>query len=122
MIYHLENTCKNKDDKDKTTKLEEQIIELQKTVSNMQNKTVNNEINNSMINNNSNNNNTVNNIIYINKTGTEDVLKLTKTEIADIFDKSLSSVESFVKTINFNDRLHLFLGTLCFPKNKNWVV
>jgi hypothetical protein len=56
----------------------------------------------------------VNNIIYINKTGTENVLKLTKKEIADIFDKSLSSVETFVKTINFNERLpenHSFCTT-----------
>ena len=64
--------------------------------------------------NNNSNNNTVNNTIYINKLGTENLLELTRTEIANIFDKRLLSLEAFVKTINFNERLpsnHSFCTT-----------
>ena len=54
-------------------------------------------------NNNSNNlvnNGTVNNIIYINKTGSENVLELNESEINEIFNKERAKLKNnFVPTI-----------------------
>ena len=103
MTYHLNNTCKNKDKheikEDKITKLEKQVAELQKIV--LENKSTTN-INNGTINN---TNNTVNNIIYINKTGSENLLELNNVETTEIFSKEISGVVSLIKFINFNERL-----------------
>ena len=67
-----------------------------------------NNISNNTLNNISNNNSNVNNgtvNIYINKTGTENVLELNDTEKNEIFNKELSGIVSFIKFINFNERL-----------------
>jgi hypothetical protein len=99
--YHITNTCKIKNnDTNKINILESEIIELKNKINNITNyKTLNNNINN-----NSNvNQGTVN--IYINKTGTENVLELNESEKNEIFNKELSGIVSFIKFINFNERL-----------------
>lgn len=97
--YHKNNTCKMKNNNIKINKLEDEIIELKNKITNISNNTLNN-----ISNNNSNvNNGTVN--IYINKTGTENVLELNDSEKNEIFNKELSGIVSFIKFINFNERL-----------------
>ena len=98
--YHITNTCKNKNADDKITKLEKQVAELQKIVSQTKISTTNN-INNGTINNINN----INNIVYINKTGTENLLELTEQETKEIFSKEISGVVSLIKFINFNERI-----------------
>jgi hypothetical protein len=83
----------------KINKLEDEIIELKNKINNISNNTLNNISN---INSNVNNG-TVN--IYINKTGTENVLELNESEKNEIFNKELSGIVSFIKFINFNERL-----------------
>jgi superfamily II DNA/RNA helicase len=94
--YHKNNTCKLKTN---------HII-----INNIE------QPNNNITNNNITNNNTLNNIsnsnvnngtinIYINKTGTENVLELNECEKNKIFDKELCSIFLFIKFINFNERL-----------------
>lgn len=70
--------------------MKKELVELKNT------KTKHNIINNGTI---------INNIIYINKTGTENLLDLNDIECAEIFSKEFSSVVSLVKFINFNERL-----------------
>ena len=98
--YHKVNTCKIKNNEtNKINILENEIIELKNKINNISNNTLNN-----ISNNNSNvNNGTVN--IYINKTGTENVLELNDSEKNEIFNKELSGIVSFIKFINFNERL-----------------
>jgi hypothetical protein len=95
------NTCKIKNNEiNKINILEDKIEQLENKINNISNNTLNNNISN----NNSNvNNGTVN--IYINKTGTENVLELNDSEKNEIFNKELSGIVSFIKFINFN----------CFP-------
>jgi hypothetical protein len=81
----------------KINKLEDEIIELKNKINNISN------ISNNTLNNNNVNNGTVN--IYINKTGTENVLELNDSEKNEIFNKELSGIVSFIKFINFNERL-----------------
>jgi hypothetical protein len=107
--YHLETACKKKDVVDKTTLLEKELNELKNKFNLFESKTINPSINNSSINN-----GTVNNIIYINKTGNENLLELNKKEVTEIFDKDLTSVLTFVEKLNFNERLpsnHSFCTT-----------
>ena len=99
MIYHIENSCKNKPTINEISELKKQVAELQKIV--LENKSTTN-INNGTINN---TNNTVNNIIYINKTGSENLLELNNVETTEIFSKEISGVVSLIKFINFNERL-----------------
>jgi len=104
MLHHIENTCKNKEEIKENTineisELKKQVAELQKIV--LENKSTTN-INNGTINN---TNNTVNNIIYINKTGSENLLELNNVETTEIFSKEISGVVSLIKFINFNERL-----------------
>ena len=103
MTYHINNTCKKKDEDDKITKLEKQVAELQKIVlenkPNKNNNTINGNVNNGTINN------TINNTIYINKTGTENLLELNEKEVNEIFNNNISGLISLVKFINFNERL-----------------
>ena len=90
--YHKNNTCKIKNNEtNKINILEDKIEQLE------------NKINNISNNNNNVNNGTVN--IYINKTGTENVLELNDSEKNEIFNKELSGIVSFIKFINFNERL-----------------
>ena len=98
--YHKNNTCKIKNNEiNKINILEDKIEQLENKINNISNNTLNN-----ISNNNSNvNNGTVN--IYINKTGTENVLELNDTEKNEIFNKELSGIVSFIKFINFNERL-----------------
>jgi len=101
--YHKNNTCKNiilkNDNINNFDDLKNEIIELKNKINNISNNTLNN-----INNNNSNvNNGTVN--IYINKTGTENVLELNDSEKNEIFNKELSGIVSFIKFINFNERL-----------------
>ena len=98
--YHKNNTCKIKNNEiNKINILENELIELKNKINNISNNTLNN-----ISNNNSNvNNGTVN--IYINKTGTENVLELNDSEKNEIFNKELSGIVSFIKFINFNERL-----------------
>jgi len=98
--YHKVNTCKIKNNEtNKINILENEIIELKNKINNISNNTLNN-----ISNNNSNvNNGTVN--IYNNKTGTENVLELNDSEKNEIFNKELSGIVSFIKFINFNERL-----------------
>jgi hypothetical protein len=101
--YHKNNTCKNiilkNDNINNFDDLKNEIIELKNKINNISNNTLNN-----INNNNSNvNNGTVN--IYINKTGTENVLELNESEKNEIFNKELSGIVSFIKFINFNERL-----------------
>jgi hypothetical protein len=112
--YHNENVCKL----NPTQELKNEIIELKKTVENLQTKTLTNNINtNNSHNNNNTNNGTINNvknIIYINKTGTENVLELNDKELHEIFSKEISGIITMVKLINFNERLpsnHSFCAT-----------
>ena len=113
MLYHMDTACKNKDIIDKSILLENKVLELEKEMKELKGNT--NNTNTKNINSNNTNNGTINNnTIYINKLGTENLLELTKTEIANIFDKRLLSLEAFVKTINFNERLpsnHSFCTT-----------
>jgi len=99
--YHKNNTCKIKNNEtNKINILEEKIEQLENKINNISNNTLNNISNN----NNSNvNNGTVN--IYINKTGTENVLELNDSEKNEIFNKELCGIVSFIKFINFNERL-----------------
>ena len=98
--YHKNNTCKIKNTEiNKINILEDKIEQLENKINNISNNTLNN-----ISNNNSNvNNGTVN--IYINKTGTENVLELNESEKNEIFNKELSGIVSFIKFINFNERL-----------------
>ena len=105
MIYHIENTCKNKNVIDKTSQLENKVLELEKKLLLLETKNTDTKnINNGTINNNTTNN-TVNNIIYINKTGSENLLELNDKETTEIFSKEISGVVSLIKFINFNERL-----------------
>ncbi len=94
---HVKNSCKvNK--METIVEMKQTINELVKKIKTLENKPI--------INNTTNNttNNTINNI-YINKTGTENVLELNDIEVNDIFSKEISGVMSLVKYINFNSRL-----------------
>ena len=123
MVNHMKLYCKKKEEDDKITKLEKQVAELQKLV--LENKPITKKntsnTNNGTINNGTINN-TINNTIYINKTGTENLLELNEKEVNEIFNNNISGLISLVKFINFNERLPLFLGKYNFPKNKEWVV
>jgi hypothetical protein len=106
--YHKNNTCKNiilkNDNINNFDDLKNEIIELKNKINNISNN-ISNNINN---NNNNNNNNNINNgtvNIYINKTGTENVLELNDSEKNEIFNKEIDGIVSFIKFINFNERL-----------------
>ena len=98
MTMHIKNKCKMKNDTNKSEHLEKQIIEIQKKLVLLENNNNNNTTNNI-------NNGTINNIIYINKTGTENLLELNDKETTEIFSKEISGVVSLIKFINFNERL-----------------
>ena len=103
-----EKACRQK--KGQTTDIEKEIQELKDKIrlleSNSNHVTSSSHITNSNNTKNSNNNyGTINNVIYINKTGTENVLELNDKEITEIFDKELSCVSTLVRFINFNERL-----------------
>jgi hypothetical protein len=99
--YHKVNTCKIKNNEtNKINILENEIIELKNKINNISNKS---SINNTLNNNSNVNNGIVN--IYINKTGTENVLELNDSEKNEIFNKELCGIVSFIKFINFNERL-----------------
>jgi hypothetical protein len=109
MILHMNKHCKNKNKLDPNTDLQQQIMELQKEIKELKGQRIANTINNGNMNN-----GTVNNIVYINKTGTENMLELNKKEIAEIFDKDISGLLTFVEKVNFNERLpsnHSFCTT-----------
>ncbi len=94
---HVKHSCKlNK--METIVEMKQTISELVKKIKTLENKPI--------INNTTNNttNNTINNI-FINKTGTENVLELNDKEVNDIFSKEISGVMSLVKYINFNSRL-----------------
>jgi len=96
--YHKNNTCKINNETNKINILEGKIEQLENKINKISNTS------NNTLNNNSNvNNGTVN--IYINKTGTENVLELNDSEKNEIFNKELSGIVSFIKFINFNERL-----------------
>lgn len=98
LIYHTETSCKNKNSDD-IVELKKQVAELQKIVLDKTKTNINNgTINNNIVNN-------INNIIYINKTGTENLLELNDKETTEIFSKEISGVVSLIKFINFNERL-----------------
>ena len=115
MTQHVKNVCKAKNDIIvKNKELENTVSQLVKKVEILENNKSAAVINNGNVNNGTVNNNINNNIIYINKTGSENILKLNKTEIAEIFDKDLSGLLTFVEKINFNERLpenHSFCST-----------
>ena len=96
--YHKNNTCKIKNNNIKINILEEKIEQLEDKINNISNNTLNNINNNSTVNN-----GTVN--IYINKTGTENVLELNDSEKNEIFNKEIDGIVSFIRFINFNERL-----------------
>jgi uncharacterized Zn-finger protein len=87
--YHKINTFKIKNDNiNNFDDLKNEIIELKNKINNISNNTLNNISNN----NNSNvNNGTVN--IYINKTGTENVLELNDSEKNEIFNKERAKLK-----------------------------
>lgn len=95
--YHKNNTCKIKNNEtNKINILENKIEQLENKINNISNNILNNfnnNINNGIVN------------IYINKTGTENVLELNDSEKNEIFNKELSGIVSFIKFINFNERL-----------------
>jgi hypothetical protein len=93
--YHKNNTCKIKNNEiNKINILEDKIEQLENKINNISNNTLNNSnVNNGTVN------------IYINKTGTENVLELNDSEKNEIFNKELSGIVSFIKFINFNERL-----------------
>jgi hypothetical protein len=101
--YHNTNCCKKEiiNDDNNTLMLKQKIIEMEKKIESLENK--NNIINNGTINNGTINN--INNTVYINKTGSENVLELNDSEKNEIFNKELSGIVSFIKFINFNERL-----------------
>jgi len=105
--YHNINSCKKElmNDINDTLLLKQKISEMEKKIELLENNKNNNNIinNNGTINNGTVNN--INNIVYINKTGSENVLELNDTEKNEIFNKELSGVVSFIKFINFNERL-----------------
>ena len=86
--YHKNNTCKIKNNEiNKINILEDKIEQLENKINNISNNTLNN-----INNNNSNiNNGTVN--IYINKTGTENVLELNESEKNEIFNKERAKLK-----------------------------
>jgi DNA-directed RNA polymerase subunit RPC12/RpoP len=98
--YHNEKVCKVKPTD--TQELKNEIIELKKQVNTLQTKTNKITTNNSHNTNNGTINN-VKNIIYINKTGTENVLELNEKELNEIFSKELTGIITLVKLINFNE-------------------
>lgn len=113
--YHLENVCELRvkfQHNSQTIELQNQINELKKEIVELKNvkpktEVINKTINNytSTTNNITNNGTVINNTIYINRTGTENLLELTNKECDEIFGKEISSVVSLVKHVNFNKRL-----------------
>jgi hypothetical protein len=104
---HINNSCKNKVltiQPTQTIDLQNQINELKKELVELKNTKVKPGIIN-ITNNITNNGTIINNTIYINKTGTENLLDLTDKECDEIFSKEISSVVSLIKHINFNKRL-----------------
>ena len=113
--HHMENVCElrikphknpqNIELQNQINELKKEIVELKNAKSKTEviNKTINNY--NSTTNNITNNGTIINNTIYINRTGTENLLELTDKECDDIFGKEISSVVSLVKHVNFNERL-----------------
>ena len=114
MIFHQENNCKNKSNIDPKI-LQKELIELRKEVNDLKTNKSNTTINidkTANINNGNINNGTIN--IIINKPGTENLLELNDKEIKDIFGNKLEGVITFVKLLNFNERLpsnHSFCST-----------
>lgn len=103
MVNHIKIKCKNKKEIDHKTLIEMQLIEMQKKIEVLEN---NNKVQSKTnINNGIINNGTINNVIYINKTGTENLLELTEQETKEIFSKEITGVVSLIKFINFNERL-----------------
>ena len=108
----LENNIITKND---IIELKEKITGLETKINNMNNKPSKKFINNGTIVNGTNNSNK----LVINKIGTENVLELNDMEITDIFNKEIEGVIKLIEFVNFNERLHLFLGKFYFPKNKD---
>ena len=105
MMVHINKTCKEKDNNN-INLYSKDNNNLTKSVDNTNLNTINKiETNNGSVNNGTINNSTVNNIIYINKTGSESLLDLSKQDIKEIFDKNIDSIGTFIKKINFNENL-----------------
>jgi hypothetical protein len=93
-------------------KKNDKIILLEEKIKILEKKCIGKKINNNS--NNYNNNRIINNNIFINKIGNENINKLNKNEIMQIFNKEFESVLTFVELLNFNDRLkenHSFCTT-----------
>jgi hypothetical protein len=106
--YHKNNTCKIKNNEiNKINILENELIELKNKINNISNNTLNN-----ISNNNSNvNNGTIN--IYINKTGTENVLELNDSEKNEIFNKERAKLfYNFPPTIQIKSKILFELNYL----------
>jgi hypothetical protein len=91
--YHCINSCKKQKiiiNNNDTLILQHKINEMEKKIESLENK--NNIINNGTINNGTVNN--INYIVYINKTGSENVLELNETEKNEIFNKELTGIVS----------------------------
>ncbi len=113
--HHMDNVCGSlvkSQHNSQTVELQNQINELKKEIVELKNakpktevinKTINNYTNTT--NNITNNGTIINNTVYINRTGTENLLDLTDKECDEIFGKEISSVVSLVKHVNFNERL-----------------
>jgi hypothetical protein len=112
MVLHMKTKCKKINELTEKDKLKKELIELKKENEKLKESksttTINGNINGNI------NNGTINNIIYINKPGDENILKLNKSEINDILNKGVSGVVTYVEKINFNERLpsnHSFCST-----------
>ena len=109
MKIHMEKSCKrkgaimeqNKNIIEENNKLKKEVELLKQQIkpSIKNNGTINGNVNNGTINN------TINNTIYINKTGTENLLELNEMEVNEIFNNNISGIISLIKFINFNERL-----------------
>lgn len=73
MVMHIKNKCKNKKDIEDKSLIQKQITEMQNKIKILETNTKITHINNGIINN-------TTNIIYINKTGTENLLELNNDE------------------------------------------
>jgi cell division protein FtsB len=122
---HQINSCEKM--KEQGKKLFDTITEMKKEISKLEkqkSKIMNNEMNISQKQCNSNNHNTntnnsnnkivINNTFNINGVGKENVLSINESEFNEVFKKEISGLITFVKVLNFNERLpenHNFCST-----------
>jgi hypothetical protein len=115
--WRHEKTCNNTNNNQDI--IIKKLDQLTEKINKLENKPTKNSkpqfINNGTIVNGTNNSNK----LVINKIGTENVLELNDMEITDIFNKEIEGVIKLIEFVNFNERLHLFLGKQSFPKNKD---